>query len=163
MKFSLRVSLRPFLHLSIEMWGTQSQQVYAGEVHVIRTVRKLLRSRRLRPQPTFVRAHDDLYKLTENFCEAETASALFGSIWGSSSDRAFVVRLLRWIRMMEQDRELWARFREEWNATLLGLDCVPLFAEAGLPGHHALGPELMRRLAQRLLRRRACGVSRGGR
>jgi site-specific recombinase len=127
-------------------------------MHVIRTVRKLLRSRRLRPQPTFVRAHDDLYKLTESFCEAETASArmrrasaLFGSIWGSSSDRAFVVRLLRWIRMMEQDRELWARFREEWNATLLGLDCVPLFAEAGLPGHHALGPELMRRLAQRLL------------
>lgn len=123
-----------------------------------RTVRKLLRRRRLKRRPTFVRAHDDLYALTQNFCAADSAAArmrraiqLFGSIWNTSSERAFVVRLLRWIRLLEQDHELNACFVKAWDDTLAGLDSVTLLAEAGLPGHHALTAELMSRVSQRLL------------
>ena len=118
----------------------------------------MLRSRRIKAQPTFVRAHDELYGLTRSFCEADTAStrmrratALFGSIWGSSRERAFVVRLLRWIRLMEQDRELSGCFAAGWDEMVAGMDSVTLFAEAGLPGHHALPAELMSRVFQRLL------------
>lgn len=125
---------------------------------VFRTFRKMLRSRRFKAQPTFVRSHDELYGLTQSFCEADTASvrmrrvaALFASIWGSSSDRGFEVRLLRWIRMLEQDHELGDCFATAWDEMLTGLDSVTLFAEAGLPGHHALPAELMGRVFQRLL------------
>jgi site-specific recombinase len=116
------------------------------------------RSRRFKARPTFVRAHDQLYQFTRSFCEADTsaarmrrAAALFGSIWGTPSDRAFVVRLLRWIRMMEQDKELGSCFAAAWDEMAAGLDSVTLFAEAGLPGHHALPAELVGRVFQRLL------------
>ena len=101
---------------------------------------------------------NELYGLTQNFCDSDSASvrvrraaALFASIWGSSSERGFEVRLLRWIRMLEQDHELGRCFAVAWNETLAGLDSVTLFAEAGLPGHHALPAELMGRVFQRLL------------
>ena len=118
----------------------------------------MLRSRRIKAQPTFVRAHDELYGLTRSFCDADPptvkmrrASTLFGSIWGTPNDRGFVVRLLRWIRLMEQDGELRACFASAWDEMLTGMDSVTLFAEAGLPGHHALPAELMGRVFQRLL------------
>jgi len=118
----------------------------------------MVRSRRFKARPTFVRAHDELYGLTRGFCEADSpsvrmrrATALFASIWGASSDRGFEVRLLRWIRMLEQDRELGECFARAWDEMLAGLDSVTLFAEAGLPGHHALPAELMGRVFQRLL------------
>ena len=79
------------------------------------------------------------------------ATQLFAYIWTPSSERAFVVRLLRWIRMMEQDHELVAGFVIAWEELLTNLDSVSLLAEAGLPGHHALPAELMRRIFQRLL------------
>ena len=53
--------------------------------------------------------------------------------------------------MLEQDHELGRCFAVAWNETLAGLDSVTLFAEAGLPGHHALPAELMGRVFQRLL------------
>lgn len=125
---------------------------------LVRTVRKLLRGRRLKKRPTFVRAHDELFVLTQSFCDADSAVArtrratsLFAYIWESTRERIFVVRLLRWIRLMEQDRELNAAFRKNWNAMLLELDSVALFAEAGLPGRHALIPELVGRVFKRLL------------
>ena len=125
---------------------------------LIRTVRKLLRGRRWKKGPTFVRAHNELYSLTLGFCDADTAqgrtrraTSLFAYIWDTTRDRAFVVRLLRWIRMMEQNRELSAAFSRNWNAMVLELDSVTLFAEAGLPGHHALIRELIGRVFQRLL------------
>ena len=112
----------------------------------------------MRAEPTFVRAHDELHGLTQSLCAADTTAAkmrratqLFVYIWTPSSERAFVVRLLRWIRMMEQDRELAASFTEAWDELLVNMDSVSLLAEAGLPGHHALGSELLRRVFQRLL------------
>ena len=125
---------------------------------ILRTLRTLSRRRRIRAVPAFSRAHDKLYRLTASFCAATTlatqtrrAVQLFASIWTASSDRAFVVRLLRWIRLLEQDRVLRERFQFTWNQMLAQLDSVSLFAEAGLPGHHALPAEIMRRLFQRLL------------
>src|SRR5579859_5689004 len=125
---------------------------------VFRTLRKMLRSRRFKTGPTFVLAHEELHRLTQSFCDADTSSgrirratSLFSYIWDTTRDRAFVVRLLRWIRMMEQDRELSAAFSRNWNAMLLELDLVTLFAEAGLPAHDALIRELIGRVFQRLL------------
>jgi site-specific recombinase len=130
---------------------------YALWMGLIRTLKRLGRRRRLRAA-TFSRTHDELYLATESFCAADSlgsqtrrATQLFGSIWSVASDRAFVVRLLRWIRLMEQDRELRASFETTWDAMLAELDSVSLFAEAGLPGHHALLAELMGRVFQRLL------------
>jgi hypothetical protein len=127
-------------------------------MNLVRTVRKLLRGRRWKKGPTFVRAHDELYGLTQGFCEADTAqgrtrraTSLFAYIWDTTRDRAFVVRLLRWIRMMEQDHELSAAFSRNWNVMVLELDSVTLFAEAGLPAHDALIRELIGRVFQRLL------------
>jgi site-specific recombinase len=112
----------------------------------------------MKGQATFVRAQDELYGLTRGFCAGESSSArirratqLFSYIWTPSRERAFVVRLLRWIRMMEHDRELAARFAVAWDELLVNMDSVSLLAEAGLPGHHALGSELLRRIFQRLL------------
>jgi len=76
---------------------------------------------------------------------------LFGSIWDASQERAFVVRLVRWIRLLEQDGDLRKRFQTTWSAMLEELDSVTLLAEAGLPGHHAFAAEVMRRIFQRLL------------
>jgi len=125
---------------------------------LIRTLKKFGRQRRLKAATTFSRAHDDLYQATQGFCAADSlgvqtrrATVMFRSIWSVASDRAFVVRLLRWIRLMEQDRELRVCFDRTWDAMLAELDAVSLFAEAGLPGHHALPSELMRRVFQRLL------------
>ena len=127
-------------------------------MRILRTLRIVSRRRRLRPTTTFPRTHDELYRLTESFCEATTfaaqtrrATQLFASIWSVSSDRAFVVRLLRWIRLLEQDHTLRGRFQLTWDGMLSQLDSIPLFAEAGLPGHHALPAEIMRRVFQRLL------------
>lgn len=125
---------------------------------LIRTAQRWLRGRRWKKVPSFARTYDELYSLTRNLCVADSAAGrvrratiLFSYIWGTGRDRGFVVRLLQWIRVMEQDRELSAAFRGSWNAMLLDLHSVTLFAEAGLPGHHALAAELVGRVFQRLL------------
>lgn len=103
-------------------------------------------------------AQDEFHRLTEGFCAAVSLSGrtrrltqLFGSIWSVASDRGSVVRLLRWIRLLEQDRGLRDCFQRTWDEMLGELDSVSLFAEAGLPGHHALPAEIMRRVFERML------------
>lgn len=121
--------------------------------------RRLLRRRRLgRRRRTFAVPHDELYRLTVEFCAADTlalrtrrASLLFSTIWSMPAERAFVIRLLRWIRLLEQDGELCSRFQHSWSSMLEDLNFVLLFTDSGLPGHHALFPEILRRLFQRLL------------
>lgn len=107
---------------------------------------------------TFTNSRDDLYKLTENFCDATNLSArtrraarLFDSIWAAQRDRRFEVRLLRWIRLMEQDGPLRGRFQRSWDEMLAELDSVSLFAETGLPAQNGLASEMIRRLLQRWL------------
>lgn len=104
------------------------------------------------------RSWEQLQALTSSFCDATTLSTrtrramqLFRAIWGHSGEQRFEVRLLRWIRLMEQDRALLERFQQSWDLMLAELDSVSLLAETGLPGHHALSAEVVRRVCQRLL------------
>jgi site-specific recombinase len=124
----------------------------------LRSVRRLLRRRRWKRQPVFAKADIGLQEHTEAFCDAVTlnartrrTAALFAYIWTRPSDRGFITSLLRWIRLLEQNRSLRARFDLSWQAMLMELDSVPLFADAGLPAHYALLPEAIRRVFQRLL------------
>ena len=106
----------------------------------------------------FPRRRDNLRELTEKFCTARSpstrvrrATELFRSMWTLSGDRRSVVQMLRWIRVLEQDQALNASFTEAWNEMLEGFDFVPLFAETGLPSHHGLPVEVVRRIFERLL------------
>lgn len=128
-------------------------------MNVPRSIRKLARLRRLTHRPSvFQRPAEELRARTESFAAASTLPArlrsfrrLFRSVWGETSDRAFLFRLLRWIRLLEQDRALRTRFQRSLNGMLAGMDFVPLFAETGLPMRHAVIAESLRRLTQRLL------------
>jgi site-specific recombinase len=104
------------------------------------------------------RSQDELHYLTREFCNSATlnsrmrrAGHLFSFIFSDSRDRAFSVRLLRWIALMEEDAALNDEFRHSWIQLLSELNSVPLFAEAGLPAHPGLLPEILRRLSSRVL------------
>jgi site-specific recombinase len=124
-----------------------------------RTIRKYFRLRRhSRQRPAFARAKDELRARTKAFTasttlETQTATftRLFHSIWTGSSERSFNVRLLCWLRMLEHDDLLRLDFQEALQSMLSQLDSVALLAEAGLPRHHALFSEGVRRLFNRLL------------
>lgn len=121
-------------------------------------MRRLSRRQRWRKRATFVKAETGLREYTEAFAGAVTlnartrrATVLFGYIWRRPSDRGFITSLLRWIRILEQDKDLRVRFDASWLAMLAELDSVSLFADAGLPAHTALLPESFRRIFQRFL------------
>jgi site-specific recombinase len=99
-----------------------------------------------------------LRERTQAFCDAVTlsartrrASGLFAYIWTRPTDRGFIVSLLRFIRLLEQDKQLRASFDAAWQDMLSELNSIPLFADAGLPASYALLHEAFRRLFQRLL------------
>lgn len=121
-------------------------------------MRRLWRRRKWRKRAIFVKAEIGLREYTEAFADAvalnartRRAAILFGYIWTRPSDRGFITSLLRWIRLLEQDKPLRARFDASWLAMLAELESVPLFADAGLPAHAALLPEAFRRIFQRFL------------
>jgi site-specific recombinase len=124
-----------------------------------RSIRKYFRLRRhARRRPAFARAKDELRARTKAFSasptlDTQTASftRLFHTIWTGSSERAFNVRLLSWVRMLEHDDLLRIDFQEAFQSMLSQLDSVALLAEAGLPRHHAVFSEGVRRLFNRLL------------
>ncbi len=124
-----------------------------------RSIRRFLRLRRTRRQrPAFVRVNDEIRARTKAFIasdslESRTASfgRLFRAIWTGSHERAFTIRLLRWIRLLEYDDLLRIDFQQAFQAMLAELNSVSLFAEAGLPAHHAIFSEGLRRIFQRLL------------
>ena len=124
----------------------------------MRTLRTLFRLRRRQRRPTFLRAYDDLRELTDRFCTAKTTAArtrranqLFAAIWAVSGERRSVVRLLRWIRLLEQDGQLRESFQQSWEWMVAEYDSVSLFTDTGLPSHHALSSEVMQRIFERLL------------
>ncbi|HET6215684.1 MAG TPA: hypothetical protein VFE27_01620 [Acidobacteriaceae bacterium] len=124
-----------------------------------RSIRKYLRLRRhKRPRPAFGRAKDELRARTKAFSASATLDTqtaaftrLFHTIWTGSSERSFNVRLVCWIRMLEHDDLLRIDFQETFQSMLSQLDSVALLAEAGLPRHHAVFSEGLRRLFNRLL------------
>jgi len=127
----------------------------------MKALRKLRMLSRLRSGPgksIFTRSQDQLLDLTRQFVDAPTpttrirrATRLFASIWAIPNDRRAVVRLLLWIRLLEQNPPLRHDFIRAWDEMLTGFDFVPLFTETGLPSHHTLLAEVVRRLFQRLL------------
>ena len=124
-----------------------------------RTIRKYFRLRRhSRQRPAFARVKDELRARTKAFnaatnleTQTSTFTRLFHSIWTGSSERAFNVRLLCWIRLLEHDDLLRLDFQEALQSMLSQLDSVALLAEAGLPRHHAVFSEGVRRLFNRFL------------
>jgi site-specific recombinase len=124
-----------------------------------RSIRKYFFLRRhSRHRPAFVRAKDELRARTKAFSVSNTLDSqttsftrLFHAIWTGSNDRAFNVRLLCWIRMLEHDDLLRIDFQEAFQSMLSQLDSVALLAEAGLPRHHAVFSEGVRRLFNRFL------------
>jgi len=124
-----------------------------------RSIRKYFYLRRhSRQRPAFARVKDELRARTKAFSAAasldtQTASftRLFHAIWTGSNDRAFNLRLLSWIRLLEHDDLLRIDFQEAFQSMLSQLDSVGLLAEAGLPRHHALFSEGLRRLFNRFL------------
>ena len=124
-----------------------------------RSIRKYLRLRRhSRHRPAFARAKDELRARTKAFSAATTLDTqttsftrLFHTIWTGSSERSFNVRLLCWLRMVEHDDLLRLDFQEAFQSMVSQLDSVAVLAEAGLPRHHAVFSEGLRRLFNRLL------------
>ena len=124
-----------------------------------RHIRKYFRLRRhSRQRPAFARVKDELRARTKAFnaatnleTQTSTFTRLFHSIWTGSSERAFNVRLLCWIRLLEHDDLLRLDFQEALQSMLSQLDSVALLAEAGLPRHHAVFSEGVRRLFNRFL------------
>jgi site-specific recombinase len=108
--------------------------------------------------PAISRSDFELRSLTEGFCAATTLVAqtrrvvpLFTAIWNQPTERAFMAALVRWIRMIEHDRELRVGFQSSWQKMLGQMDSVSFFADTGIPAQHALLPEATRRIFQRLL------------
>jgi site-specific recombinase len=124
-----------------------------------RSMQKYFRLRRhTRQRPAFARARDELRARTKAFSACATLDTrtatfirLFHTIWTGSNERAFNVRLLCWLRMLEHDDLLRIDFQEAFQAMLADLDSVALLAEAGLPRHHAVLSEGLRRLFNRVM------------
>jgi site-specific recombinase len=123
-----------------------------------RSIRRLRRVRRRAQRPAFARASDEIRARTKAFIaatsfESRTASfgRLFRTLWTGPGERAFTVRLIRWVRLLEHDELLRIEFQRTFQSMLAGLNSISLFAEAGLPAHHAVFSEGMRRIFQRIL------------
>jgi site-specific recombinase len=124
----------------------------------LQTARNLLRHRRLVGEMHFGHGSDELRQLTVEFCDAGALAArlrraghLFSFVWSEGDDRDSNVRLASWLNMMEADAALSERFRKSWVLLLSELNSTPLFADAGLPAHAGLFPEIARRLSSRVL------------
>ncbi len=111
-----------------------------------------------RPEETRDTLSAKLRRDTEVFCASETLldqtrcfTELFSSIWRSPSDQASNTNLKCWLGLLEGDSDLRLRFQLKWKTMLGSFDSVFLFAETGLPAHHALFQEITRRLLQRVL------------
>src|SRR5271170_2814949 len=125
---------------------------------LLQVAQRLIRHRRLLQRVHLSRGQNALRQLTEDFCRAPTLPVqvrrvgyLFSFIFSEGGKKAFAVRLPEWISLMEGDPELSAEFQKSWVLLLSELNSVPLFAEAGLPAHPGLLPEILRRLSSRVL------------
>jgi site-specific recombinase len=66
-------------------------------------------------------------------------------------EREFELRLSRWVKFLEEKPRLRQRVRRAFAEMLAGIEPTPFLAETGLPAHHALLHEGVRRVLQRLL------------
>jgi site-specific recombinase len=108
--------------------------------------------------PASLQLEEALRAQTESFCAATTLAGqtdclieIFSGIWQRRSEDEFQSRLICWISLLEQDAALRSRFQQSWKPMLGFLNSVSFFAEAGVPGQHALFREIINRFFQRWL------------
>src|SRR5271165_6541011 len=100
----------------------------------------------------------DLVRWVEDFCSAKTlrkrTAALVGMVrWirQPASSVADMSGLGGLVAYLEGDAEVRTRFQQAFADLLQDMDCVSLFAEAGIPSDHSFASEIGQRISARLL------------
>ena len=78
--------------------------------------------------------------------------SLINFIWNARTDRQFALKLMRWLRLLEEETALRAGFQESFDGMIGEMHSVTLFAAAGVPSHqNGLVAESLQRIVQRVL------------
>jgi site-specific recombinase len=100
----------------------------------------------------------ELLEVIEAFCAADTPRKRHASFalvvrWTRTrqSKAAEPPRLLVLVQFLESNAELRGRVQQSFGLMLAELDCLSLFAEAGLPSIHPFTTEVVQRLVARLV------------
>jgi site-specific recombinase len=100
----------------------------------------------------------DLVRWVEDFCSGKTlrkrTSSLVGLVRWTRQPAASVADmsgLAGLVECLDSDAEIRSRFQQTFASLLQEMDCVSLFAEAGIPSDHKFTSEIGRRIAARLL------------
>ena len=103
-------------------------------------------------------APPDLVQSVEDFCSAKTlrkriTSFVSLSQWTrrEASSAADLSGLSGVVEYLETNAEIRSQFQQVFAEVLSEMDCVSLFAEAGIPSDHSLPSEIAQRIAARLL------------
>ena len=99
-----------------------------------------------------------LKRLVGEFCEAKTLRKRTTSLIGlvewvrrGATSVADLSGLQGFVEYLENDSEQRARFQTAFASLLSEMNCVPLFAEAGIPSDHSFVSEIGHRISARLL------------
>jgi site-specific recombinase len=99
-----------------------------------------------------------LLRLLQSFCDATSLHGRRQAFvhlvrWARSDDRAYGENgpLIQLLDVLESDAELHSRVQQSLGKLLEELDCLHLFAEAGLPSVHPFTTEIVRRIVGRVL------------
>ena len=100
----------------------------------------------------------ELQRLADEFCHAKTlrkrTTALIGIVGWMRRGAASVADLSGlegFVEYLEDDSEQRTRFQAAFAGLLSEMNCVPLFAEAGIPSDHSFISEIGHRISARLL------------
>ena len=107
------------------------------------------------PQPP---VSADLRQSIEAFCQADTLRKRRNAFveivrWTRAGQRSGLqsARLLTFLQLLEADAELRQRFQQSVGLLLDELDCMSLFAEAGLPSVHPFTTEIVQRSVAKVM------------
>ncbi len=112
------------------------------------------------PEAAFgANVQQELQRRTTIFIEGKTfeerrhrLESLVHYIWNARTDRAFALKLSRFLRLMSQDTALRTGFQANFDCMIGEMHSVTLFASAGVPTHHhGLISESLQRIVQRVL------------
>ncbi|MGA9568210.1 MAG: hypothetical protein WBS19_21995, partial [Candidatus Korobacteraceae bacterium] len=108
-------------------------------------------------QPARIAPHE-LVRLVNEFCEAKTLRKRIASLVGlvtwmrkSGASVADLSGLPGFVEYLESNPEPRARFQAAFAELLAEMNCVPLFAEAGIPSDHTFLSEIGHRISARVL------------
>lgn len=136
----------PLLHNQSELPAVEPGTPPAGEVTV--------------SEATYgVNLQHELQRRTAFFVEAKTfeerrhrLESLVHYIWNARTNRAFGLKLSRFLQLVAQDAALRSGFQANFDCMIGEMHSVTLFASAGVPTHHhGLISESLQRIVQRVL------------